>query len=249
MCYDITYLTKRQLDYANRYGRKEDFDDIKKRLPAVYHTNGFQHKSVPVISSEDDSCVKLYEWGLIPFWTNRADLSVIQNKTLNARGETIFSKPAFKRAAASNRCIVIVDGFFEHHHVKGKAIPYFISKTNNEPFSLGGIWDSWDDVEKGIVRYTFSIVTTEANKRMAEIHNNPKVLKRGGPRMPLIIPKEEEAVWLSNEMKKVDIQNLIKSYPQSEFQEYTVGPLRGKNYTGDNEKAHLQYNYPELLLD
>ncbi len=223
MCYDITYLTKRQVDYAKRYGREDDVADIIKRMPAVYHSHGFQHKEVPVISSEDISSIKLYQWGLVPFWTKPNDIASIQNRTLNARGETIFSKPAFRKAA-SNRCLVIVDGFFEHHHIKGKAIPYFISRIDSAPFSLGGIWDRWTDMETEEVKFTFSIVTTEANKRMAEIHNNPKVLERGGPRMPLIIPQDEESLWLSNDLKKEDILSLIKSYPQDEFKDYTVAP-------------------------
>lgn len=246
MCYDITYLTKRQIDYAKRYGREEDVKDITNRLPKVYHTNGFQHYQVPVISSENPENITTYYWGLIPSWTKPKDVPLIQNKTLNARGETVFEKPSFKKPATSRRCLILVDGFFEHHHVKRKAIPFLIERKDQQPFSLGGLWDTWNDKLTGEIIYTFSIVTTEANERMGQIHNNPKILRRGGPRMPLIIEKDDEEKWLDITLEKDNVLELIKPFPEKLLSDHPVSPLRGKEYSGDSPEAHKLKTYPEL---
>jgi putative SOS response-associated peptidase YedK len=63
-------------------------------------------------------------WGLVPTWSN--DKQAIWDKTLNARGETILEKPAFKESAATKRCIVFIEGFYEHRHKSGSSFPYFI---------------------------------------------------------------------------------------------------------------------------
>ncbi len=53
-----------------------------------------------------------------------------------ARGETIFEKPSFRESARYKRCLIYVDGFYEHHHFKGKTYPFLIKKKNNEPVIL-----------------------------------------------------------------------------------------------------------------
>lgn len=247
MCYDISYLTNRQIDYAKRYGTSEDVDEVIKRLPPVFHTSGFEHALAPVVVQEDRYRLKLFEWGLIPFWTkNAADATSISNKTLNARGETIFEKPSFRHAAEEQRCLVLVDGFFEYHHHKGKSYPYFISRKDDEPFALGGVWDEWNDKELGVVRYSFSIITTDANPRMAEIHNNPLVLKRGGPRMPFIVPEDLQDEWMDFQLEKEDVKNLIKPFSEGELKDHTVAPLRGKLASGNTEDAIEPFRYAEL---
>ena len=247
MCYDISYLTKRQIDYAKRYGKPEDVEEVRKRLPPVYHTNGFEHNEAPVVISEDGPRLKIFEWGLMPYWSKSVEDAVkISNQTLNARGESIFSKPSFRYSAGKKRCLVLVDGFFEYHHHKGRAYPFFISRKDEEPFTLGGLWDEWNDRDNGIVRYSFSIVTTDANERMAYIHNNPIVLKRGGPRMPFIVPYDLEKAWLDHSLDKEEVLDLIKPYPVTELKDHTVKPLRGKFASGNQPLAQEEYIYAEL---
>ncbi len=247
MCYDISYLTRRQIDYAKRYGREEDVEEIRKRLPPVYHTSGFDHTEAPIVVMEDEPKIKLFEWGLIPWWTKSAtDAVQISNRTINARGETIFQKPAFKSSATEKRCLILVDGFYEYHHYKGKAYPYYISRTDEQPFTIGGLWDQWNDKENGVVRYTFSLITTDANERMSVLHNNPKVLERGGPRMPFVVPYDLEKTWLDTSLPENEVLDLIKPYPANELKDHTVRPLRGKFASGNQPIAREFHHYAEL---
>ena len=165
---------------------------------------------------------------------------------MNARGETIFEKPSFRDAAKNNRCIIYIDGFYEHHHFKNNTYPFFIQKKDKNPIALAGLWSEWINSKTGGKINTFSIVTTEGNSLMSKIHNNPKLK---GPRMPLILPEEIEEKWLNPIIEELDIhliQDLIQSYPADELKAHTVNKLRGKDYKGNVEEISEEVIYKEL---
>jgi putative SOS response-associated peptidase YedK len=253
MCYDKSYLTKRLEKYAKRYGDSpEEVKALQEQLKKIglgprYHATGFDHPFVPVITNESND-IFLYSWGLIPYWAKSpAEAVKISNSTINARVETIFSKPAFREPARSKRCLVMIDGFFEHHHKNGKTFPYHIRFKDNEPMTLAGLWDEWRDPASGLTRRTYTVVTTKANPMMARIHNNPNASE--GPRMPLILAKEFEHDWLNPINSKEDeelIKEISKPYDQETLESFTVRRLRGKEAVGNIEKAIEPYRYIEL---
>lgn len=244
MCYDVAYLTKKKSAYAKRYGNPEDIAEIQKKLPPAYHSNGFDHTELPVITNNNPDKIQLFTWGLIPFWVKDAQQALkISNTTLNARGEDLWDKPAFKQSIESKRCLVIVDGFYEHHWKNDKSYPFFITMKDDQPFSLAGLWSVWNYPPQDIIRYTFTIVTTAANPLLAEIHNKPKASE--GPRMPLILPKEKEHLWL-DDSDRATLESLIKPYDQRQLKSYTVGRLRGKAYPGNVPEVIQPVRYEEL---
>lgn len=213
----------------------------------MYHASGFDHPEVPVIIGLEKR-IELYTWGLIPRWVKSpAEAVKISNRTINVRVETMFEKPAFREPARNQRCLVLVDGFFEHHHKDGKTFPYHIKLKNDEPMTLAGLWDEWVDRESGLVRRTYAIVTTRANPLMARIHNNPKAEE--GPRMPVILPKHLEWDWLKPVNTKADhelLQELTQPYNETELETYTVRRLSGKNAVGNIPEAQEPFAYAEL---
>lgn len=253
MCYDKAYLTKKKDFYANRIGNSADEVNYQKdqltklNLQATYHVSGFDHPLVPVIT-DTKKTIELYSWGLIPSWIkNPMEVVKISNSTINARAETMFEKPAFREPARSQRCLVLVDGFFEHHHQNGKTFPYHIKLKNDKPMILAGLWDEWTDSSSGIARRTYTIVTTKANPTMTRIHNNPKASE--GPRMPLILPQGLVIDWLKPINDKVDkdfIETLIQPYDENELETFTVKRLRGKEAIGNIPEALNSFRYPEL---
>ena len=101
---------------------------------------------------------------LIPHWIKSLEEAIkISNITIKARSETMFEKPAFREAARSRRCLVLVDGFFEHHHKGGKTFSLYVQLRSLAPMTLAGLWDEWKDSGSGLVRSTYTIVTTAAN--------------------------------------------------------------------------------------
>lgn len=198
MCFH-SKQSKTAVKVENRFNAKRERPDL---IITSDNFNGFTFPKTPVITNLDKTVIKNYQWGLIPSW---AKDDSIKAYTLNAKIETINEKPSFKNCV-KNRCLVIVDGFYEWQWLdpKGKKKQkYLITKPKEELFSLGGIWSEWTDKTTGEIIKSYSIVTTEANELMAEIHNNKK-------RMPVILEPEQEENWLKgeeiNDFRKCDVK-------------------------------------------
>lgn len=252
MCYDAQYLTKRAEKYAERYGIPlPEIKSVQEQIGQVFHTSGFQHRDVPVIVNYPENEFTAFNWGLIPHWaTKQKQAESIRNKTLNARAETVFEKNSFKKAVKSNRCLLVLDGFFEHHHLEKETYPYHISLKSGEPFSVAAIYErSSFEMESGETRQvnTLAILTLEGNDVMKEIHNNPKM---SGPRMPLILPKELEQEWLKPRAEdEIElVKDLMKPFPSEELKYHTVRKLRGKLAVGNKAEAIEKKEYPVIGL-
>lgn len=255
MCYDIKASLEAQLKRARQYGDEMAIAEIEQKLVPltdlpIYHASGFQHPKLLIYTEEDRVFPEVATWGLVPHWVkDNIQQKKIWNNTLNARGETIFEKPSFRTAAKYHRCLLFVDGFYEHHHFKGKTYPYFIHRKDSQPLVLAGLWNRWKDPATNEYLTTFSIVTTQGNPMMARIHNNPKLQ---GPRMPLILADDMEDKWLipvEEELDEKAIQELIHSYPAEELRAHTVHRLRGKDYIGNAPGISEEIIYPELAQD
>lgn len=239
MCYDIAYLTRKIEVYEQRFNAT--YGD--KPFAPQYHSNGFDHMEVPVITGHDSDIIQLFIWGLIPYWAKDSTKVVkIQNSTLNARDNTLFEKPSFKAAAKSRRCLVLIDGFYDHHWEKDKSYPYFIKRKDNEPMALGGIWERWE--KEDMARHTVSIITTDPNPRLAWIHNRPKASEAS--RMPFIVPQESEREWIKEGLDPKEILDMIGPYPEEELTDFTVPRLRGKVYKGNVQETMEPHRYEEI---
>ena len=203
MCFH-SKLSKKAQDIESRFNAK--FNNIK-QYAARDSINGFSFPRTPVIANRESDVIKHFSWGLIPFW---AKDNSIRKYTLNAKIETLHEKPSF-RNVIDNRCLIITDGFYEWQWLdpKGKRKQkHLITFPDNQLFTFGGIWSEWVDKETGEIVNSYSIVTTEANAFMAEIHNSKK-------RMPVILTKENETSWLRGEalnaFKHIEVDLLAKA--------------------------------------
>ena len=125
----------------------------------------------------------LARWGLVPYWAK--DLKV-GTKMINARAEGVETKPAFREAVKTRRCIVPASGFFEWQGEPGRKQPYAITVPGLELLAFAGLWERWKPPEGEPVE-TFTIVTTDANESVAKIHD----------RMPVILPLDAVDTWLT----------------------------------------------------
>lgn len=252
MCYDTAQLAERIYRDALRAGAsKEELDYLRKNWEEkkkskpqnkYYHVNGFQHPNLLAFQRREDRLiVDQFTWGLIPHWTkDETQAQEIWDKTLNARGETIFDKPSFQSAASSNRIVIPLDGFYEHHHKKGKTFPYFIQREDKESLLVGGLASEWKNPMTGELIRSLSIVTTKANPFMQEIHNNPKLKEA---RMPLLLDEEYIQDWMSGDQATAEV--LIQ--PASvKLKAHTVRSLRGKGATGNVPEAQAPFSYAAL---
>jgi putative SOS response-associated peptidase YedK len=250
MCYDIQAKLNAQLNHLRFKGDQKEIDKIIEKIEQfikypVYHVSGFQHPTLIIYTGHNPDYPTASTWGLVPHWVNdKNQLKKLWNNTLNARGETIFEKPSFRDSAHNRRCLIYVNGFYEHHYFNGMTYPYFIYHKDKEPLALAGLWSEWVDKETGEILNTFTIVTTKGNSLLERIHNNPKLK---GSRMPLILGPEMENRWIDPDNKDpVKIKDIIKSYPSEFLLSHTVHRLRGKEYMGNVEEISNPVSYQEL---
>ncbi len=249
MCYDIKTKVEAALKRARHYGNEEAVQMlIEKFRPFLeeewFHTSGFQHPKLLIYTGDSAEMPIVASWGLIPFWVRNEQQQLdIWNKTINARGESIFEKPSFRTSANSKRCLIYIDGFFEHHHFAGNAYPFYIQRIDGEPIVLGGLWDEWTNRASGEIVNSFTIVTTKANSLLRKIHNNPKLKEA---RMPLIIEENRAEDWIKGSVQQA--KKLIVPAEDGILSAHTVRKLRGKNAVGNSPEAIEEYTYPELEL-
>ena len=251
MCYDIKASLESQLRRAEFLSDEKMIEELREKLrPFIedntYHASGYAHPYSLIYPNRSPKNPELAIWGLIPEWIKDSQQQIkFWNNTLNARGETIFVKPSFKSSALHKRCIIILDGFYEHHHLKGKTYPHLIQHKSGEPFAVAGLWSEWLNKDTGELINSFTIVTTKANKLLAQIHNNPKLKES---RMPVILQGDEIEQWLepiNNDADKKKIESLIKPFKE-DLEAYTVRRLRGKESLGNVPEAANKFDYPEL---
>ncbi|MFQ3565663.1 MAG: SOS response-associated peptidase [Aggregatilineales bacterium] len=169
-------------------------------------------QSVPVIVNQGGRALHYYRWGLIPSWAKDPQIG---SRMINARAETVAEKPAFRAAFKRRRCIVPCSGFYEWQQRKAGKVPMYIHLRDQPLFGFAGLWEIWNDPSSEEVR-SFTIITTEANAMMREIHD----------RMPVILQPEHYATWLQSEdVPQSTLQELLRPYAADRMVAYEVSKL------------------------
>jgi putative SOS response-associated peptidase YedK len=167
---------------------------------------------VAAVRNTSDKIVEPLRWGLVPSWTKDIGMG---SKMINARCETLAEKPAYRTAVKNRRCIVLANGFYEWTQTRGSKtkIPYYIQLKNREPFAIAGLWDEWKPPDKEKPLRTCTIVTTDSNELVRELHN----------RMPVILNRDATNLWLDPATHKAeDFKDLFLPYPSTELEVYQV---------------------------
>jgi putative SOS response-associated peptidase YedK len=139
--------------------------------------------------SKPERHFSLARWDLIPSWATDASVGF---KTINARAETVASKPAFRDAFMSRRCLLPADGFFEWRRSGKEKQPFHFGMQDDSLFAFAGLWDRWKD-PTGTVIESCTILTAIPNSLLAEVHD----------RMPVILRQETYDLWLDPGFKDV----------------------------------------------
>ncbi len=176
-----------------------------------------------VITNRASHRVQLFQFGFTPFWAKK------KMYVINARSEGnhnkdndpeyigekgIISKPMFRKAIRSQRCLVIADAFVEGTTTKKLSEPYLVYRRGNKrPFAMAGIWDEWADKESGEVTSGFAIITTPPNELLQRIPHH---------RSPLILSQEDEKRWLSNDTPLNEIMTMMRPFDDSSFNAYPI---------------------------
>ena len=155
-------------------------------------------------------------WGLIPSWATDASIGP---RAINAVSETAAEKPAFREPLRRQRCLIPADGFYEWKQTGGKVRqPYKIELSEGGVFAFAGLWDSWKD-PSGKQVMTCTILTTEANSLLQELHH----------RMPVILSSDDYDQWLDPCITNPrGIADLLKPFDARKLRKAPVGPAVNK---------------------
>jgi putative SOS response-associated peptidase YedK len=203
-------LTKTEKEIEARFKATFYSEELERYNP-LPNFNMAPTQLLPVITGQESSVIHLYRWGLIPFWAKNTSIGA---KMINARVETIKSKPAFKNLLSYKRCIVPLDGFYEWKTEGKIKTPFRIVATDQDIFSVAGLWDVWVNAETHEKIHSFTIITMEANSMMETIHD----------RMPAILLPQNEKLWLDQDLKPDDAMQLLIPYPAESMSMYQVSP-------------------------
>ncbi len=167
--------------------------------------------------------ISTMRWGLIPSWAEDPSVGA---QMINARSETAGTKPAFRDALKSRRCLIPADGFYEWKRDGKTKQPYCFEVDEGELFAFAGLWDGWKDANGNWIK-TCSILTTIPNAVTSAVHD----------RMPVILDPDSYDLWLDPGMTNVQvIAELLKPYSAEPMRSYPVS-TRINNVGNDDEEC------------
>jgi putative SOS response-associated peptidase YedK len=179
-----------------------------------------------IIKHDKENWLERLHWGLVPFWARDV---TIGSRMINARAETVATKPSFRGAFRKRRCLILADGFYEWKGSKGEKQPMFITLPEGGPFAFAGLWETWsrkDDPDS--VYKSCAIVTLPASSSVREIHH----------RMPAILKPENYAPWLDPSNQDVnELTHILKTGIVRELKSQAVS--MSVNSVKNNEPSNI----------
>jgi len=180
---------------------------------------------LPIVRQDPAAGLELLSmrWGLVPSWAKDPGIGA---KMINARGETVAEKPAFRAAFKRRRCLVPMMGFYEWRKTPAGKVPYYIRLLNAELFGAAGLYEYWPGKDGTESIESFAIITAEPNEMMASLHG----------RMPVILAEGDHAAWLDLKNERTDdLQQLLRPYPSDEMTAYPVSKRVNSPKNDDSE--------------
>lgn len=192
MCGRYThYFTWRQLHELYRLLTPRD------PRPVAARYNAAPTQELPVVIADTEGReLRMMRWGLIPYWSKDGGQPY---STINARAESIATKPAFREPFRRRRCLVPASGFYEWRREGKYKQPYYITLPDG-PMTFAGLWDRWRGPEGPV--HTFTIVTTAAAPAIAHLHD----------RMPAILAGDDWDAWLDPETPLPVLEDLLRPW-------------------------------------
>jgi putative SOS response-associated peptidase YedK len=204
----VIFSTPEAIRALFRYGEQPNF-------PPRYNIAPTQ--PIPIVRLRDGKpSLALMRWGLLPSWVEEPKTFPL---LINARGESVLDKPAFRNAIRRRRCLIPTDGFYEWQAgpASGSKQAFFVRARRGEhgaaaPLAFAGLWETWTG-PNGEELDTAAIVTTAANRTLSAIH----------PRMPAFVAPEDFARWLDcDAVPAEEAATLIKPADEALLDAYPV---------------------------
>ncbi|NND31129.1 MAG: SOS response-associated peptidase [Saprospiraceae bacterium] len=206
-------LTKSEKELEARFKATFYSEELEKYNPLPNYNVAPTHV-MPAITNKDPTHFSPLRWGLIPFWAKDIKIGY---KMINARIESVMEKSAFKYAIEKRRCLVPMDGYYEWSKKGNKKTPFRIVTTDQDIFCLAGLWENWKSPDGQLIR-SYTVLTQEPSETIAHIHD----------RMPAILTRDQENLWLDDTIPPEDALGIISPYPNEHIKAYEVSSRVGK---------------------
>ena len=181
-------------------------------------------KCLILTSNDQGVASEFMEWGFVGTSENKNNAFRI----INSRSDKLANIPRFLSSLQSRRCLVIADGFYEWERNSSALGPMYYQLQDNSPFALAGIWAQGSS-PSGIKVKRFSIITTDANTLVGQVHH----------RMPVILSEESETAWLDQSKRSsLSLLSMLIPFPSGSMQSYRVS--RYVNRSGNDEKMAIE---------
>lgn len=206
---------------CGRFALSVKTKDIEKLLPKIKINSEILPKYnisptniIDTVLNTEPNIISSVKWGLIPSWSKD---SSIASKMINARSDSVTQKPSYKNLIKKKRCIILASGFYEWKAdiTQKTKQPYYIKFKTDSIIPFAGLWDEWKNNDGNFIK-TATIITTDANELISEIHH----------RMPVIINENLIDLWLSNnELDNTTLNNIFAPYSSDLMELYPVSFL------------------------
>jgi len=185
------------------------FDAVQvKATPQSQAYNICPTQTVPVlVNHEQQRQLVDMRWGFIPQWYTAPNKGPL---LINARGETLAEKPAFRAAAKARRCLIPASGFYEWQREGTQKLPWYFRPRKGDLMAFAGIWQVWQGADNQRL-VTCAMVTTKAGDQMNAIHH----------REPVVVQKDDFGQWLGEKGHGAAI--LMRHAQQGFYETYRVG--------------------------
>ena len=249
MCHDLSFSAN-TVEFITDLLPDIEFDhQLDIDFSMTDHTLSMSHKKhLVLLSKENHIHLNTFEWGLIADFMNTPEaLKKYRNDMANARAEKIFDKRSVWCRIRKQRCLVAVNGIYEHRKVAGfkNKIPYYIKLKSEQALLLPGFYNYSPnaDPETGEMTGTFSIITRSANEIMSQIHNDGN----NKHRMPLFVPAAKALQWLDESMTDESMQAFIDyCIDSTELTVYPVWMIRTTKERPDGKEKSEPFEYEYL---
>ena len=222
------FIVMTPADMRNQFGYRD-----MPNFPPRYNVAPTQ--PIPLVRMwEGQRQFMLMRWGLLPSWVKDPKAFTL---LINARGDTVNEKPAFRNAMKYRRCLIPADGFYEWKRDGATKRPYLIRMKGGAPFAFAGLWETWAG-PNGEEVDTAAIVTTDANAVLAPIHH----------RMPVILAPDKFDAWLDfAHVNPANAAALLVPAPAAAMEAFEISPAVSR-VANDGPEIQQPYTAPQSAV-
>ncbi len=180
-----------------------------------------------IVPALDKRGVVPMRWGLVPSWWSKP-LKEMRMATFNARAETVAEKPMFRDAFKKRRCLIPASGYYEWQDTPSGKQPYYFTRRDGHVMTIAGLWSNWKDKTTGEDLKSCTMVITEPNKFVADVHD----------RMPVILEARDFEQWERGDGKEASA--LMRPAGEDMLQKWPVSKRVNSSRASDEDATLIE---------